>query len=118
VPNAHDTYLDEYISTGVLGTPLYMFIFWGGLFVAWRRYIKVPIAEHLFPAVMLSWLFFTSWVEAIPLDPFLPTTLAYVCMLKSMLPAQQPVIAQAKPTPPNLRRQQPALGQSSRVISG
>jgi O-antigen ligase len=86
VPNAHNTYLDQELSGGVLSVALYTAVLWGGLFVAWKRYRRNPCAETLLAPVMISWLTFTTFAESIPLDPFLPTFLVYVLLAQTFLP--------------------------------
>jgi exopolysaccharide production protein ExoQ len=86
VPNAHNIYLDETLSAGIAGAILYATLLWGSLAISWSRYRRNPAAETLFPFALLAWIFITGWVESIPLDPFLPTFLAYVCLAQCMLP--------------------------------
>ena len=86
VPNAHDIYLDETLSGGVGGAVLYAFILWGGIVVSFVRYRRNPAPETLLPFALIAWLFISGWVESVPLDPFLPTFLAYTCLAQCMLP--------------------------------
>jgi exopolysaccharide production protein ExoQ len=82
VPHAHDTYLDETLSLGVIGAALYIAMLFGALVVAWKRYRKNPTETDLLPALLLTWMALTSLVESIPVDPYLPSMLAYVCIVK------------------------------------
>ncbi|MHB1023040.1 MAG: O-antigen ligase family protein [Acidobacteriaceae bacterium] len=87
VPNAHDTYLDETLSLGIIGAALYAIVLWPACGIAWVRYRRSPSAETLFLPVMLTWLILTSFVESVPPDPFLPTILVYACLAKTLFPA-------------------------------
>jgi len=108
VPNAHNTYLDETLSAGIFGMLLYAFLLWGSVIVAWQRYRRNPAPETLFPFAMLAWLFFTVWLESVPLDPFLPTFLAYVCMAQCMLP-ESPYRIHTAPSPEPLHALDPGF---------
>ncbi len=37
-------------------------------------------------AIVLTWLFLTSLLESVPLDPFLPTFLGYVFLAQCLMP--------------------------------
>ena len=82
VPNAHNTYLDQVLSLGVIGSLLYTAMLWGACAIAWVRNRREKTAESLFPAVLLTWISLTSFAESAPLDPYLPTLLAYACISK------------------------------------
>lgn len=82
VPHAHDTYLDQTLSLGVVGMLLYMAMLWGGAVTGWKRYRKNPSETSLYPAILLTWLALTGIAESVPLDPYLPTLLAYTCIVK------------------------------------
>ena len=82
VPNAHDTYLDQMLSLGAVGAVLYAGMLWGAIFVAWRRYFRDRSEASLMPALLLTWLALTGVAESAPLDPYLPTILAYTCIAK------------------------------------
>ncbi len=82
VPHAHNTYLDEALALGVVGVLLYAGALWSGAIVAWRRYRSLPSAAALLPAILLTWLALTGVAESVPLDPYLPTMLAYACLVK------------------------------------
>lgn len=82
VPHAHDTYLDQTLSLGVVGMLLYMALLWGASAVAWGRYRRSPSETTLLPAVLLTWLSLTGVAESTPLDPYLPTLIAYTCIIK------------------------------------
>jgi O-antigen ligase len=99
VPNAHNVYLDETLSMGLVGMALYAFLLLGAVAVAWQRYRRNPAPETLFPFALLAWLFLTGWLESVPLDPFLPTFLAYVCLAQCMLPATPYRLPTPKPLP-------------------
>jgi exopolysaccharide production protein ExoQ len=82
VPHAHDTYLDQTLSLGVVGMLLYMAMSWGGAAVAWVRYKRNKTESTLLPAVLLTWLALTGVAESVPLDPYLPTLIAYSCIVR------------------------------------
>jgi len=82
VPHAHNTYLDQALSMGVVGLLLYAGMMVGAVVIAWRRYKRDDSAVSLFVAVMLTWLALEGIAESVPLDPYLPTLLAYVCIVK------------------------------------
>ena len=82
VPHAHNTYLDQALSMGVVGLLLYAGMMVGGVVIAWRRYRRGDSAAALFVAVMLTWLALEGVAESVPLDPYLPTLLAYACIVK------------------------------------
>lgn len=85
VPNGHNTYLDQAVSLGLPGALLYTMLLLGACVIAWRRSAAERSVESLFPALMLTWLALTSLAESVPLDPYLPTMLAYACVIKMML---------------------------------
>ena len=85
VPHAHDTYLDEGLALGLVGALLYAGALWGGVVIAWQRYRRRASAISLLPALLLTWLAVTGLAESLPLDPYLPTMLAYGCLLKMCL---------------------------------
>jgi exopolysaccharide production protein ExoQ len=82
VPHAHNTYLDQWLSLGIAGALLYFATVWGAVIVAWRRYFRERTAINLLPAVLLTWLALEGIAESVPLDPYLPTLLAYACIAK------------------------------------
>ena len=82
VPHAHNTYLDETLSLGVIGAGLYISMLFGALIVAWGRYRRNPTETDMLPALLLTWMVLTSLAESIPLDPYLPSMLGYVCIVK------------------------------------
>ena len=82
VPNAHETYLDQWLSVGLVGAILYIAMLWGACAVAWGGVRRSQSAENLFPALLLTWIALTSLAESAPLDPYLPTMLAYACLAK------------------------------------
>ena len=85
VPHAHDTYLDQTLSLGVVGMLLYFGLLWGGAIMAWLRFKRRPSEQSLLPAVLLTWVALTGVAESVPLDPYLPTLLAYTCLVKMCL---------------------------------
>ena len=85
VPHAHNTYLDETLSLGLVGVLLYAGVLWGSAWIAWRRYRAAPDPASLLPAILLTWLALTGLAESVPLDPYLPTLLAYACLVKMCL---------------------------------
>jgi O-antigen ligase len=82
VPNAHNTYLEQVLSVGLVGSFLYTLMLVGGAVIAWRRNRVEQTAESLMPAILLTWLALTSLAEAVVLDPYLPTLLAYSCIAR------------------------------------
>jgi O-antigen ligase len=82
VPHAHNTYLDEALSLGMVGVLLYMAALWTGCAIAWKRYRAEPSSTTLLPAMLLTWLALSGLAESVPLDPYLPTMLAYACLVK------------------------------------
>jgi exopolysaccharide production protein ExoQ len=82
VPHAHNTYLDQALSLGVFGALLYAAMVWSAVFMAWRRYRSDSTASNLLAAVLLTWLALEGLAESVPLDPYLPTLLAYACIAK------------------------------------
>jgi O-antigen ligase len=82
VPHAHNTYLDQALSMGVVGVFLYAGTIVGAVVLAWRRYRRNDSAVNLFVAVLLTWLALEGVAESVPLDPYLPTLLAYACIVK------------------------------------
>lgn len=85
VPNAHNTFLDQALSLGVVGAVLYLGMMLGALVIAWKRYRRSGSESDLLPAALLTWLVLTSMAESAPLDPVLPTMLVYVCVVKMCL---------------------------------
>jgi O-antigen ligase len=82
VPHAHDTYLDQTLSLGLVGAVLYTGMLWGACVIAWKRYRRDRSAVNLFSAVLLLWLALQGITESAPLDPYLPSILAYSCVVK------------------------------------
>ncbi len=82
VPHAHNTYLDQTLSLGLVGCLLYGGMMIGSCVVAWRRYRRTTDESDLFPALLLSWLAVLGVTESIPIAPYLPTLIAYACVLK------------------------------------
>lgn len=96
VPHAHNTYLDQTLSLGLVGAVLYGATLLGGCFIAWTRYRRHPTETALLPALLLTWLALLSLTESTPVTPYLPTLIAYACIVKlsmaeeseSLLPAE------------------------------
>jgi O-antigen ligase len=82
VPHAHNTYLDQALSLGIVGMLLYMAALWSACTIAWRRYREDRSAGSLLAGVLLSWIALEGVAESVPLDPYLPTMLAYACLVK------------------------------------
>ncbi|MES2393044.1 MAG: O-antigen ligase [Acidobacteriota bacterium] len=85
VPHAHNTYLDETLSLGLIGAALYIGMLFGAMVVAWKRYRRSNTEADLLPALLLTWIVLMSLTESIPLDPYLPSMLAYACIVKMCL---------------------------------
>lgn len=91
VPNGHDTYLDQWLSLGFIGMVLFCASVWGACGVAWRRDRRERTPESLLTALLLTWLALESLAETVPLDPYLPSMLAYACLAKMCLtPGSEP----------------------------
>jgi exopolysaccharide production protein ExoQ len=98
VPNAHDTYLDQWLSLGFIGLVLFCASVWGACLLAWQRYRRDRTPENLFFALMLTWLPLASLAESVPLDPYLPSMLAYACIAKMcLLPGTEPRVVEDAP---------------------
>ena len=82
VPHAHESYLDQTLSLGVVGSTLYAICVWSGAVIAWRRYRRTRSAADLLPATLITWLALEGFAESVPLDPYLPSMLAYACIVK------------------------------------
>lgn len=82
VPHAHNTYLDETLSLGVIGAVLYIALLMGALIVAWKRYFHNRTETDMMPALLLTWMVLTSFAESVPLDPYLPSMFAYISIVK------------------------------------
>lgn len=95
VPHAHNTYLDQQLSLGAVGAALYLCSLWGACAMAWRRYWRKPSAEAFLPAALLAWVAVLSLSESLPLMPYLPTLIAYTCVLKMCLQEDSDTHAEA-----------------------
>lgn len=105
VPHAHNTYLDQALSLGIVGALLYAAMVWSAVVMAWRRYRADSGADNLLAAVLLTWLALEGLAESVPLDPYLPTLLAYACIAKMcMTPARDGVVVEASEERPERRR--------------
>jgi exopolysaccharide production protein ExoQ len=103
VPHAHNTYLDQVLSIGIPGALLYIAALWGAALVAWRRNYRERTAESLLPAALLTWVALTGMAESVPVDPYLPTLLAYTCVMKMcLLPGSETQSEKAFDTEPIL----------------
>ncbi len=121
VPNAHNTYLDQTLSLGFVGAFLYASTLWGACAVAWKRYRQDASAERFFAAALLFWVAALSLTESLPVTPFLPTLIAYACVVK-MCMIEPPeaksaqVVEDAEPQPLPLRKPT-TTGQGCRCSS-
>jgi len=93
VPHAHNTYLDQALSLGIFGAALYAAMVWSAVVMAWRRYRVDKSADSLFAAVLLTWLALEGLAESVPLDPYLPTLLAYACIAKMCMTETSEAVA-------------------------
>ena len=82
VPHAHNTYLDQMLSLGIIGSFLYSCTLIGGCAVGWRRFWRRRDESSLLPALLLTWLALLSLTESTPVSPYLPTLIAYSCIVK------------------------------------
>ncbi|MFC6645190.1 O-antigen ligase family protein [Granulicella cerasi] len=87
VPHAHNSYLDQVLSLGVVGAFFYAMVLWWACAAAWRRYRASRDAGALLIAVLLTWLALEGLTESAPIDAYLPTLLAYACVMKMCLVA-------------------------------
>lgn len=85
VPHAHNTFLDQTLSLGVVGALLYAGMMLGALAESWRRYRRRGTETDLLPAMLLTWIVMISMSESAPLDPYLPSMLAYIAVVKMCL---------------------------------
>lgn len=82
VPHAHNTFLDQTLSLGIIGAALYIGMMIGALITAWKRYFRTRSESDMLPALLLTWLVLTSLAESAPLDPYLPSMLVYISVVK------------------------------------
>ncbi len=82
VPNAHNTYLDQVIILGWPGGVLYAAILLSAVAIAWHRYRRQRTPADLLNALLLTWMALLSTAESTPLEPHLPTLLAYVALIR------------------------------------
>ncbi len=85
VPNAHDTYLDQVIILGWPGGLLYTAIVLVAVGTAWRRYRRARTPADLLNALLLTWMATLSLAESTPLEPHLPTLMAYIALVRMCL---------------------------------
>jgi len=117
VPHAHNTYLDQALSLGAIGALLYAAMVWSAVVMAWRRYRGESSAESLFAAVLLTWLALEGLAESVPLDPYLPTLLAYACIAKMCMTKNPEVVAVDEiEAMPESRRQRLATSYSRELL--
>ena len=82
VPNAHNTYLDQVLILGWPGGVLYTGILFAAVVLAWRRYRAGRTPGDLLNALLLTWMAMLSTAESTPLEPHLPTLMAYVALVR------------------------------------
>jgi exopolysaccharide production protein ExoQ len=117
VPHAHNTYLDQALSLGVFGAALYAAMVWSAVVLAWRRYRADSSAGILFAAVLLTWLALEGLAESVPLDPYLPTLLAYACIAKMcMTESSEPAAIEDSKPAPGPQRQRFATAHSRQLL--
>lgn len=85
VPHAHEMYLDQTLSLGLVGALLYAGVLWTAVILGWSRYRRSDRQTDLMAAALLTWLAMEGLAESVPIDPYLPTTLAYACIVKMCL---------------------------------
>ncbi len=122
VPHAHNTYLDQTLSLGVVGAALYAFTLIGGCVVGWQRYRHRPSERTLLPPLLLTWLALLSLTESTPISPYLPTLIAYACIVKLAMEesSDDPVTAafasgEVLPVIPRVRRGDYSQGAGPRA---
>ena len=115
VPHAHNTYLDQTLSLGVVGALLYASTLLGGCLVGWQRYRRNPRGETLLPPLLLTWLAILSVTESTPISPYLPTLIAYSCIVKLVMEENSDCLLSADsmagellPASPRPKRSRPA----------
>jgi len=119
VPHAHNTYLDQALSLGVVGAALYAAMVWSAVVLAWRRYRADTSAGNLFAAVLLTWLALEGLAESVPLDPYLPTLLAYACIAKMcMVENPETVTVEDSELAPEPQRTRFAAAHSRQLLHG
>jgi len=120
VPHAHNTYLDQALSLGVVGAALYAAMVWSAVVLAWRRYRRDSSAASLFAAVLLTWLALEGLAESVPLDPYLPTLLAYACIAKMCMAEGSDAVAveEIEPAPEAVRQQFAASHSRQLLLQG
>jgi len=120
VPHAHNTYLDQALSLGIFGAALYAAMVWSAVVMAWRRYRVDKSADSLFAAVLLTWLALEGLAESVPLDPYLPTLLAYACIAKMCMTETSEAVAveDSEPEPESQRRYFAATHSRQLLLQG
>jgi len=118
VPHAHNTYLDQALSLGVFGALLYAAMVWSAVVVAWRRFRKDNSPESLLAAVLLTWLALEGLAESVPLDPYLPTLLAYACIAKMCMAEGSEDSVDNEPEPEPLRERLAASRPRELLLQG
>lgn len=124
VPHAHNTYLDQTLSLGLVGAALYTFTLIGGCALAWKRYRRKPSERTLLPPLLLTWLALLSLTESAPISPYLPTLIAYACIVKLAMEegsdesvAAEIASGEILPVIPRLKRGRPGQGNGVRERS-
>ena len=120
VPHAHNTYLDQALSLGVLGAALYAVMVLSAVVIAWRRYWHESSAGNLLAAVLLTWLALEGVAESVPLDPYLPTLLAYACIAKMCMVegSEEGVVEEIEAAPEPARQRFAALRATKLLLHG
>ncbi len=90
VPNAHDTYLDQVIILGWPGGIFYAAILLSAVAMAWHRYRHGRTPADLLNALLLTWMALLSTSESTPLEPHLPTLMAYIALVRMCLAQPEP----------------------------
>ena len=90
VPNAHNTYLDQVLILGWPGGALFTAILLTGVFLAWHRYRAQRTPANLLNALLLTWMTLLGTAESTPLEPHLPTLMAYIALLRMCLAQPAP----------------------------
>ena len=82
VPHAHNTYLDQTLSLGVVGAILYALTLFVACYKAWWRYRFSRKPGDLLLLLLLGWLLLIGLTESVPVAPCMPTLIAYAGILR------------------------------------
>ena len=82
VPHAHNTYLDQTLSLGVVGAILYALTLLVACYKAWWRYRYSRGPEDLLLLLLLGWPLLIGLTESVPVAPCMPTLIAYAGILR------------------------------------